>query len=64
MINADYESPSVEFLSDMDMAGVNAGAAFIPIAVVAAVVWNVAVVWNWGIAVAAGFAIAAAAVVV
>lgn len=60
----EYESPSVEFLSDMDLAGINAGAAFVPLAIVAAVVWNVAVVWNWGVVAAAGVAVAAALVVV
>ncbi len=63
MINNEYESPSVEFLSNMDMADVNAGSLVVVFAAAvfttAGVVWNIAVVWNWA-AVAAAFAAVAA----
>jgi uncharacterized membrane protein YfcA len=63
MISNEYESPSVEFLSNMDMADVNAGSLFVVFAAgiftVAGLVWNVAVVWNWAALAAAAVAVAA-----
>lgn len=56
MISNEYESPSVEFLSNMNMADVNAGSLVVVFAAtvftVAGVVWNVAIVWNWAAVVA------------
>lgn len=63
MISNEYESPSVEFLSNMDMADVNAGSLVVVFAAavftVAGVVWNVAIVWNWAAVAAAAVAVAA-----
>lgn len=63
MINNEYESPSVEFLSNMDMADVNAGSLVVVFAAAvfttAGVVWNIAVVWNWAAVAAVAAAVAA-----